>query len=86
MQIYTYSLFQCSISVHVREMVRNMIAYLGYVCFNSNPYGLNGIVLVSIPSKSKSLSIYTNPYKLEIIEQTLGWYCFVRRCICICMI
>lgn len=67
MQIYTYSLFQCSISVHVRETVRNMIAYLGYVCFNSNPNILKGIVLVSIPIKSKSLSIYANPFQFICI-------------------
>lgn len=47
-----------------------------HVCFNTNLYELKGIEKVSISSKSKFLSIHTNPfqciYEIIITEQALG--------------
>jgi hypothetical protein len=55
---------------------------IGLVRFYHNPYALRRIERVSIPSKSKSLSLHINPpnlYGLKITEQVLTEDFFLRQ-------
>jgi hypothetical protein len=49
-------------------MAQGHISLLGLIRFYPNPYGLRGIEGVSIPSKSKSLTIHINPLQPVWIE------------------
>jgi hypothetical protein len=50
------------------EPINLLYDHLGFVWFYPNSYGLRGIEGVSIPSKSKSLSICINPLQSIWIE------------------